>query len=155
MKNKKLTLEERLNAFKEKGWTCDKEGNVYSHTGKLINRINNCGYIQCLLKIDKITYVVQSHQLVWYLNTGRIPKILDHINRIRTDNRFDNLREVTNQENCFNQKAKGYCWREKNKKYQAYIKINNKSINLGYFDIEEEAHQAYLNAKKIYHIIYE
>ena len=36
-------------------------------------------------------------------------------------------------------------------RYEAQIKVNNKSIHLGSFDKEEDARQAYLDAKKIYH----
>lgn len=35
------------------------------------------------------------------------------------------------------------------KKYKAIIKIDGKTKHLGYYRTEEEAHQAYLNAKQI------
>jgi hypothetical protein len=61
---------------------------------------------------------------------------------------------VTNQQNHFNEtKAKGYCWHKPAKKWMAYIRLNGKGKNLGYYDTEDEARQAYLDAKKIYHII--
>jgi len=39
------------------------------------------------------------------------------------------------------------------KKYMASIKFNYKNIYLGLYNTEEEARQAYLDAKKVYHII--
>ena len=43
--------------------------------------------------------------------------------------------------------------RPNNNKWRASIRINTKPIHIGYFDTEEEAHQAYLQAKEKYHII--
>jgi hypothetical protein len=77
---------------------------------------------------------------------------LDHINGIRDDNRVENLRIVSNQQNCFNRKnVKGYYIR--NGKYVAEIMINRLSIPLGTFDKEYDARNAYLQAKQKYHII--
>ena len=59
------------------------------------------------------------------------PKItIDHINRIGTDNRVENLRIATGQQQQWNTNAKGYTMR-RNGKYQARIMINGKYINLG------------------------
>ena len=63
------------------------------------------------------------------------------------------MRVVTSQQNQFNRDAKGYCWDKQNKKWLAHIKINNKYIHLGRYDNEDEAQQAYLKAKKKYHVI--
>jgi hypothetical protein len=77
---------------------------------------------------------------------------VDHINGVRHDNRRSNLRIVTNQENQHNHRsAKGYGWHKKNRRYQAYIKLNNKCVYLGNFKTEVEARDAYVAAKKIYH----
>lgn len=79
---------------------------------------------------------------------------IDHIDANRLNNSVDNLRIVTNQENHFNQPtAKGYYFHKSHNKFLAKIKLDGKTIFLGYFDKEEDAKQAYLNAKPIYHII--
>ena len=76
---------------------------------------------------------------------------IDHIDRNRQNNNMNNLRIVSNQENSFNQTAKGYS--KNGKRFQAQICFNNKRLNIGRFDTEEEARNAYLQAKEKYHII--
>ena len=45
----------------------------------------------------------KAHRVAWLLNYGDFPKSeLDHINRIRTDNRIENLRESNRKEQCNN-----------------------------------------------------
>ena len=79
---------------------------------------------------------------------------IDHINGNRLDNRVENLRIVSHQQNMCNQtKAKGYSWHKNEKKWQAKITVNGKNIYLGYFKTETEARQAYLVAKLIHHRI--
>jgi len=79
---------------------------------------------------------------------------VDHINGVKHDNRLENLRLVTHQQNQFNQtKAKGYSWDKKSRKWRAKIQIDGKTHYLGCFDTEEEAREAYLEAKAIHHII--
>lgn len=78
---------------------------------------------------------------------------IDHINGNRLDNRVENLRITTHQGNNHNRtKAKGYYWNKQKNKYEAQIVLNGKHIRLGCYDTEEEARQAYLTAKPIYHI---
>ena len=90
----------------------------------------------------------------WDIEDGSNDNSIDHINGTTTDNRIQNLRNVTHQQNQWNQtKAKGYCWSKSMKKWRAVIHLNSKRIHLGYFDLEEDARNAYLEAKKIYHII--
>jgi hypothetical protein len=61
---------------------------------------------------------------------------------------------VTSQQNNFNRsEAKGYYWNKKNKKWKAYIFLNGKLHHLGYFVNEDDARQAYLDAKEKMHII--
>ena len=78
---------------------------------------------------------------------------IDHINMIKDDNRIENLRVVTNQENQFNRNDKGYCWSKRNKKFVAQIMIDGKLKYLGYFDYATDARLAYLEAKKRIHLI--
>ena len=104
------------------------------------------------------------HRLAWLYMTGEWPKDqIDHINRIRADNRFANLREVTNGENQQNmvrakrQNKTGLLGAHKanpaaGKGYYARIAVNGKTIQLGYHKTAEAAHAAYIEAKLKYHI---
>ena len=134
---------ERL--FKIKGWRVVE--NTANHKG-----YNHIG-------IDYTT--IKRHRLIAYCFLGLNDIVgisggddcIDHINGIKIDNRVDNLRITTNQGNQHNQtRAKGYYWNKQDKKYQASIRVNYKKMFLGNYDTEEEARQAYLTAKPIYHI---
>ena len=77
---------------------------------------------------------------------------VDHIDGDKINNNLSNLRWVTRAENLHNVKtAKGYCYRKKLGKWEAQIQVNNKQIFLGLHPTKEEARQAYLDGKKIYH----
>tara|TARA_R110002153_G_scaffold7566_1_gene33911 strand:- start:361 stop:846 length:486 start_codon:yes stop_codon:yes gene_type:complete len=118
------------------------------------------GYDKCNISIDGTKRIFKKHRLMyklhnpdWDILDSSRDNHIDHINGIPLDNRIENLRVVTHQENHFNEtKAKGYYLRP-NGRYQACIRIDNKLIALGTYDTEQQAHQAYINAKLIYHII--
>lgn len=96
------------------------------------------------------------HQLVAISFLGHKPcghkLVVDHINDIKTDNRVENLRIVTQRENAFktqgkhSSKYKGVYWHIGHNKWHSQITINNKKHNVGYFKDEYEAHLAYQNA---------
>lgn len=78
--------------------------------------------------------------------------VIDHEDGDKLNNCVDNLR-ITDQKgnNENNHIAKGYTWHSRVKKWQAQIRADGKNIHLGYFTTEEEAREAYLIAKQIYH----
>jgi hypothetical protein len=103
---------------------------------------------------------IRGHQLAWFLTYGYIPKTIDHINGNGLDNRLCNLREVTQQQNCHNQRTApkhntsgfmGVSFYKAGSKYSAHINLNGKKKHLGYFDDPLIAHQAYLIAKRKLH----
>jgi hypothetical protein len=114
------------------------------------------GYLKCSLRNNKVKKQFTFHRLMYYFYNLDFdilnPKIqIDHINRDKLDNSIENLRVVTHQENQFNRDFKGYGFYRG--KWRARIGIDGKRISLGYYDTEEEAREAYLEAKKKYHII--
>lgn len=80
---------------------------------------------------------------------------VDHINGNRLDNRKENLRPVTRQQNSFNRvgrvgrKFKGVCWHKQHKAWRAYIVLNGKQKHLGLFDNREQAAVKYNEAAKM------
>lgn len=76
----------------------------------------------------------------------------DHRNGDGLDNRRENLRKCTNAENQHNQNHlrlqkssiyKGVYWNKEHNKWKAGIRLNNKTIYLGYFENEIEAAEVY------------
>ena len=94
-----------------------------------------------------------AHNQTWNIHDSSPSNQVDHEDINNLNNNIENLRVVTHQENHFNRKCKGYCWNKSRQKWRAQICVNGKKKHLGLFVLEEEAHQAYLEAKKILHII--
>ena len=102
----------------------------------------------------------RGHRLIWLMHTGSFPTLqIDHINGIRDDNRIENLREVTNRENSYNLKkprsfgTSGYLGVTKTpcNRYMAQIVADGRYYYLGNHATPEEAHAAYLEAKRKLH----
>ncbi len=81
------------------------------------------------------------HRLAFLYMTGSIPKEVDHINRIRDDNRWANLRPTNRSINMLNASTynsntsgcKGVSCR-KDGKFTANITVNKKRIYLGIYE---------------------
>lgn len=104
------------------------------------------------------------YRLAWLINFGMWPDgEIDHINGDRADDRMGNLRIASrsmNQENIrkalSSNKSSRLLGAYKNKPgrakpWRSSISIKGKHVGLGYFHTAEEAHQAYLNAKRVLH----
>jgi len=149
-----MNIEEKCKILIDKGFSYDpNNGKVFNKKGKEIIRKSKYGYIV----INGSTHFkggLFAHHFGWYWIYKNINfNQLDHINRIRTDNRICNLHNVTNQQNSWNTEAKGYFYYKNINKWKAYITLNYKQIHLGYFKTEKEAKTAYKIAKEKYHKI--
>ena len=99
------------------------------------------------------TKTVLMHREIMKLNSSQF---VDHKNRNGLDNRRENLRMATRQQNQCNQKIrndnmsgfKGVSWYKSRNKWLSEIHSNNKKIFIGYFDKLKDAATAY-NKKAI------
>ena len=127
---------------------------VYNKKGEVIKK--------AIIDIDDYDLVKQykwglvSNYIINYMNNiflhrlvinASDDKYVDHIDGNTMNNRKHNLREVTHQQNNMNKtnkgqgnnKRKGVSYRKDRGKWRAYITVDNKQINLGMYDTEEEA----------------
>ncbi len=135
-------------------WNHDRGGTAKHNS--VAGTSHTKGYIK--IKIDGKLYF--AHRLAFVYVTGEFPKEqVDHLNNIRHDNRWNNLRLVTQEENQHNRKKsknnttgiEGVYWEKARNKYKVQIYINNTCINIGRYDTLEAAKEARENAKRIYH----
>jgi hypothetical protein len=117
----------------------------------------NTGYAVRGKKIGGKGIKILMHRLIMGVTDSKVH--IDHFNHNKLDNRKENLRIATQQQNQFNKKPKenssskykGVTWCKSRKKWFSMIQINGKQKNLGGFDSEIEAAQAYnLKAKELF-----
>ena len=97
--------DERLVAHLVKNYTYDATRGVI--VNRKLNRVvkgcvNSEGYMLTRLRIRGKHPNIQLHHMVWVLVHGRFPTQIDHINGDKTDNRIENLREVSASDNSKN-----------------------------------------------------
>lgn len=103
---------------------------------------------------------IKVHRIVWAIENGKWPEMyIDHIDGNRLNNKINNLREATSNQNAWNMrrpshntsgiKGVGFC--KQTGKYTAWIWINNKKMWLGRHNTKDDAYNAYASeAKKLF-----
>ena len=133
-----MELKDRLCYDPKTGLFSDKKGNlkgtVHKDGGLVITVAGN---------------QYQAHRLAFLYMEGSTPKqYTDHINGIRTDNRWINLRKVSPEDNCRNmamstKNTSGRVGVSAYKgRWKASIKVKGKTVHLGYHDTLEKASAA-------------
>ena len=118
-------------------------------TGKILKGRKNKGRLGVSLWKNEIKKQFQIHRLValtFIENLEDKPEV-DHIDNDPSNNRVENLRWATHQENNRNTRIpsnntsgiKGVSWCNQTQKWRASIKIDGIQINLGRYNTIEEA----------------
>lgn len=104
-------------------------------------------------------YETVAHRVIWCMMTGAFPDgLIDHINGVRDDNRWSNLRVVSTVENCQNLAVRsdstsgvtGVSRYARTGRWWAYIVINGKSVHLGLYQEKADAIAARRKAEADY-----
>lgn len=132
-------------------WKVDKRGFVSRSgvsAGEIAGQVTGNGYRYIGIDGDKY----KASRLAWLYMTGKWPSAdIDHKNKVKTDDRFANLRSASRQENMANRRGwskSGFKGVREHKpgRFSALITVNGKQKHLGVFDTPENAHKAYVNA---------
>ena len=136
-------------------WTSKKSSTVRDN--RIAGTQMKNGYIAIVLDNHRLL----AHRLAWFYTHGVWPeKQIDHINGIRDDNRIVNLRladQAINSQNLRKAQPRSttgflgvFPW-GRTGRFLARIHANGKYHKIGVFDTPEQAHQAYLTAKRKLH----
>lgn len=127
-------------------WASKKNGLSRIKVGDPAGRVTSFGYLT--IKIDGVSYF--AHRLAWLIMTGEDPEVtVDHANRDRLDNKWENLRLATKKQQSQNRNIKG-CTQTRYGKWRAMIKINQRSYHIGTFETQETASVVYWLVAKFF-----
>ena len=108
--------------------------------------VGSHGYRQ--LNIDGVRYL--EHRVIWAYMTGHWPEcFIDHADRDKLNNKWENLRLATRSQNRRNSRAKGY-WK-RGEKFCSRVIDDGNVKHLGTFDSSTEAHQKFVDYVKAKH----
>ena len=126
-------------------------------SGTVAGSVHSRGYRY--ISIGEKKYL--AHRLAWLYAHGCMPPDqVDHINGRKGDDRLINIRLANrseNQQNKYKPKSDsksgflGVCFSKRDKKWKAQIHLGGRNTHLGLFFTPEDAHQAYLEAKRVKH----
>ena len=145
-------------------YTCEPETGLLRYKthrrSNWIDRIagytRTTGYVVINARIEGKLHELFAHRLIWFMVHGEVPpNTVDHINGVKHDNRLSNLRLATSREQSSNIKTlrparfsssyTGVTYRKRKGNWQSRITVDKKTLSLGYYDTEYEAHIAYQN----------
>ena len=121
--------------------------------GNVVGSISNQGYLRTCINYKSY----KLHRLIFMMFYGYMPVEIDHVNGNKTDNRIENLREVSHSQNEWNKSKtvrnttgiKNITF--ENGKWRVRVGANNKTINVGIFDNLELAELVAQEARSKYH----
>ncbi|WP_373418496.1 HNH endonuclease [Roseinatronobacter sp. S2] len=135
-------------------WKTTRAGNAKK--GSIAGSLGSDGYVR--IKVEGTLYT--AHRLAYlYVKDHWPPAMVDHENGVRSDNRWDNLRAATHQQNQFNRAPnkrstsgrKGVSLCRRSGLWQAQISVNGRNRHLGRFKCPEKAERVYQDAAKALH----
>ncbi len=123
------------------------------HAGKAVTTRNADGYLVASLQYEGRQRKLLVSRIVWAMHHGAWPEMLvDHVNRVRDDNRIDNLRAADHQLNATNRCIKAGPFpfmRGVTRCHSGFISrifANKRAVYLGTFPTAQLAHGAFLRA---------
>lgn len=137
-------------------------GKILSHNGIIIKQsMNSCGYMHVRICKNKAYKTLKVHRLVAsaFLENNMNYTHVHHIDNNKLNNNLSNLMWCSGRQNAIwknelkngkTSKHVGVDFNKKHNKYRARIIVNGFQKSLGYYNTEDEARLAYVNAVRHY-----
>ena len=101
------------------------------------------------VKVQGRSYLL--HRVIYAIHYGEMPKLVDHEDRVKTNNRVENLRSATRGQNVVNSKVrvdnkygyKGVTYHKAAGKFAAQTFKDGKRVHIGLYESPVEAAAAY------------
>lgn len=135
-----------------KEWRVDTEnGIVYSRrTGKSMGSININGYVIISKWANGKDYKIKRSHVIWWGKYLKMPPIkmhIDHHDGDKTNDKIENLKELTHQQNAAKKKKStkgsskymGVIFHKREKKFRAQVSKCGKKYSFGSYGDEKEA----------------
>jgi HNH endonuclease len=127
-----------------------KDGQLYWKVATRGNRIGDkagCSHGDGYVSVGVDGKKLMAHRIIFCMQHGYMPELVDHINGDRKNNRIENLRAATKRQNAQNTKLRGNSstglknvrWHKLEKKWQVSLRIEGKETHFGYYDDVELA----------------
>ena len=122
---------------------------VWRRDGKVAGYTRKDGYVVINIK-GRITY---AHRIIFLLHHGYLPSKIDHIDGNPSNNRIENLREITTSQNLAVSEKSSAVSKYRGVspyrgKWRASVSRDGVYKTKAGFETEEEAHQEYLKLRK-------
>lgn len=137
-------------------WKLREHSGGRCRPGDVAGTVRKDGYI--VIRVDGVQHL--AHRLAWVYVRGAAPKgEIDHMDGHRSHNQFSNLRDVSHAVNQQNRRRAskgnptgvlGVC-RSSSGKFVAQVRVDGRTTYHGSHETPEQAHAAYLNAKRALH----
>lgn len=124
--------------------------------GQVAGTVGKHGYVTISIRYKKYT----AQRIIWLIVTGKWPEgMIDHRDTVRSNNRWENLREASQSQNACNSKTpsdnasgvKGVAYNKRDRNWMAYINKDGRRVYLGTYPDKAQAAAARNRAAPKYH----
>ncbi len=129
-----------------------KGGALGKRLGIMINTLNKKPHILCSIYINGIKYTKPLSVFIFLYHKKYLPQCISHKDNNPFNYNIENLVESSRKWSDYNKRSFKGCYKKKNKDgflYRASIRVRNKSVHLGTYKTEKEAHDVYCKAKEL------